>query len=454
MAGSWINQCLLLSLLAASLFLAAPNAVAQVPHSHSPAEEEIAAPADHPEQGLTLADLERLALQRNPTLVQAAAQIQSARGRALQAGLPFNPTIGYTSEQIGVLGTAGELHGGFIQQEIVTAGKLRLSRAKYQQEAYQATLQAVAQELRVVNSIHLAFYDVLATQRLLEVQRELAENAQAAVTTTEQLFNVGQANEPDRLQAEIDVHRELSTLKGTEAQHFRNWQQLIALVGAPELPLTPLIGSFELDDKPLDWESELARLLAESPELNVARSEVSRDRITVTREQVESIPNIVVQGTAGYNFEAEDDVYGAQVSLVLPLFDKNQGTIREARGELMRAQAEVNRLELDLRRRLADAFYRYEIARTTASDYRDNSLPKARRAYELYTEYFNNRRATWPQVLVAQRTYAQMQEDNVNTLIALRRARVEIEGMLLIDGLVEPPAPTPQGHIESTPRPR
>ena len=58
---------------------------------------------------LSLEDVEGMALANNPTLVQANAQFQGEQGAAYQAGLPFNPVIGYTSEQIGVNGTAGEL---------------------------------------------------------------------------------------------------------------------------------------------------------------------------------------------------------------------------------------------------------------------------------------------------------------------------------------------------------
>src|SRR5262249_24627826 len=49
--------------------------------------------------GLTLADLEHMALQGNPTLSQAAAQVEAARGRALQAGLYPNPTVGYEADR-------------------------------------------------------------------------------------------------------------------------------------------------------------------------------------------------------------------------------------------------------------------------------------------------------------------------------------------------------------------
>lgn len=403
---------------------------------------------------LGLADLEQIALQRNPTLVQAAAQIEMSRGKALQAGLYPNPTIGYISEQIGVEETAGELQGGFIQQEIVTAGKLRLSRAKYQQEAYQAAIQATAQQLRVVNGIHMAFYEVLAAQRLIEVHRELAKNAENAVTTTQELINVGQANEPDLLQAQIEAQRAQVMLGNAEKRYRRDWEHLVTLLGAPEIPPSLLAGQLEPEGPRLEWESALCRILQESPELEFIRAEVVRDQITVQREQVEPIPNIIVRGTAGYNAETREDVYGVQVGIRLPIFDRNQGTIQQTRAELMRAHADVTRVELDARRRLADAFHRYETAWDSADDYRDNTLPKARQAFELYMEYFRNRRATWPQVLVAERTYFQYREEYVNTLVGLRHAEVEINGLLVVDGLTQPPAPTPQGHINATPKPR
>ena len=405
-------------------------------------------------EGLSLADLEAMALQHNPTLAQAAALIGISQGRALQAGLYPNPTIGYTSEQIGVEGTAGELQGGFLQQEIVTAGKLRLSRAKYQQEAYQAQVQAMAQQLRVVNGIRMAFYEVLAAQRLIDLHRELLQNAEDAVRTTEELFNVGQANEPDLLQAQIEAEQARVDLGNAEKRYRRDWQHLVNLIGVPTLAPAPLDGMLEPEGPPLDAEQALSTVLQESPELQFNRAEVVRDRITVQRERVEPIPNVVARFVGGKNFESGDDVFGAQIGFSLPIFDRNQGTICQAQAELARAQADVVRLELALRTRFADAYNRYATAWDLARSYQETSLPKAQRAYELYQDYFRQRRATWPQVLVAERAYVQYQREYIDTLVTLRRAEVEINGLLAVDGLTQPPSPTPQGHISSTPRPR
>lgn len=411
-------------------------------------------PAEQASPALTLPDLELIAVANNPTLAQAAAQVDIARAKALQAGLYPNPTIGYTSEQIGIAGTAGEQQGMFIQQEIVTGGKLRLSRAKYQQEAYAAELQAHAQRLRVLNSIHIAFYEVLAVQEIIEVHRRLVKNADEAVKTTEELLNVGQANKADLLQAEIEARRARVSLKNAETRYRRNWEHLVNMVGEPNLKSRTLIGKLEPEGPALDRETSLNQVLLESPEIQFALAEVRRDQIMVERERKEPIPNIQVQAAAGYNFEDRRTTADVRVGFRIPVFDRNQGTVRQAQADLARARAEVIRVELTLRNRWAEAFSRYESARESAKDFREATLPKAKEAFELYVDAYKKRRAAWPQVLVAQRTYYQFGEEYVNTLAELKRAEVEIRGLLLVDGLKAPTGATPGGHIDAVPKPR
>ena len=400
-----------------------------------------------------------MALQKNPTLAQAAAQVGASQSRALQAGLCPNPILSYDAEQVGAASerrgsSLGERQGASLEQVIVTAGKLRLSRAKYNQEAYQAELQRVAQQHRVVNGLHTAFYEVLAVQQLIEVRRTLMANAQDAVKTSEEMLNVGQGNAPDLLQAEVEVHRAKVSLGEAQKRYVRNWQYLVTLAGTPELPPTPLVGKLEPEGPPLDWESSLCRLLQESPELLNAQAEVVRDQITLQREKVEPIPDIRLRAATGYNFEVRRTTADVSVGFAIPIFNRNQGTIKEVQYILAQAQAEVCRVELSLRRRLAEAFHRYQNERESVEDYRANSLPKAQKAYDLYLDYFRKRRAAWPQVLVSKRTLAQLQEEYITALIDLRRAEIEIRGLLLVDGMSPPNPPTPQGHLESVPTPR
>ena len=433
-------------------------AAAVVPAANAPTGVVAAAvpPTAAPAAGapLTVADLEQLALTHNPTLVQAAAYVEAARGKALQAGLPFNPTIGMQLEQIGAANTAGEARWFTLQQQIVSGGKLRLSRLKYQQEADLAEIQAHAQRLRVVNGLARAYFSVLAAQRSVENHRRLQENAAEAETTSRQLVNVGQGNQQDLLQAEVEAAQARVALRNREARLREDWNELATLVGVADLPQQPLAGQLEPDGPPLTWDESLARLLQESPELTFAVAKVKQDQTTVQRERREPIPNVTVRGAVGYNFETRNNTADVAFSLPAPLFDRNQGTVRQATADLARSQAEVTRVQLDLQRRLAAAFTRYETARAEVENFRDVVMPKARKAAELYEEQLKARRAAFPQVLVARRTVYQLSEEYNTSLEQFRRAEVEVRGLLLVDGLAAPRDPAPPGHINATPRPR
>jgi outer membrane protein, heavy metal efflux system len=409
---------------------------------------------------LTLGELELLALEKNPTLAQAAALVDIARAKSFQAGLHMNPVVGYEGEQMGLRGERssarwGERQGAFIQQEIITGGKLQLSRLKYQKEAFAAEIQAHAQRIRVVNGLQIAFYETLATQRLVEIEKRTLKIAEDAQKTTAELVNVGQANEPDLLQAEVEANRARVSLKKAEARHRQARNRLAVAVGVPDLDMRPLAGELEPADPPISREETLVAILRDSPEIQVALAEVERDQIAVERERREPIPNVIVRGATGYNFENRSTTTDISVGIRLPVWDRNQGTIVQAQADLARARAEVTRVELSVRHRFADVYQEYESALASVKDYREQSLPKARKARDLYQEFFKKRRAAWPQVLVAERTLTHLEEDYVDALFELRRSEVRLRGLLLgDDGLATPPAPTPRGHIEATPRPR
>ncbi len=190
-----------------------------------------------------------------------------------------------------------------------------------------------------------------------------------------------------------------------------------------------------------------------------ARSFKPRNRRSVAIKSwcaasAEPIPNILVQAVTGYNYEFGVQTAGVQLGIALPIFNRNQGTIREAMADLSRDYAEYERVALSLRHQLAKVYTRYQDAAQSVEDYRAGSLPVARRAYEMQVASYRERRTPWRQVLASRRVYFDMSKDYVESLLELRRAEVEISGMLLVDGLSSPSTPTSQGHIEAVPTPR
>ena len=392
---------------------------------------------------LRLEDLEQMALQHNPTLAQAAARIRAARGRKIQAGLYPNPSVGYTADEVstGPVIRGGE-HGFFLEQEIVTGGKLRLSRSVFAREETQAEAEAEMQKYRVLNTVRLFYYQALGAQRLVELRSKLAGLVRQAVDISRQLYNVGQADQPDVLEAEVEMQRAELALIAARNNRERIWRQLAAVVGVPSLRSAPLAGTLDESVPELELDSILESLLRESPEIKIAQAGVARAEQALKRTRVEWIPNISVRGGLRNNRELLE-LGGKPVGLEgfvdvgvrIPIFDRNQGNVEAARGELERARHEVQRVKLGLRARLAAAYRDYQDSLALVRKYRDEMLPRAQRAYDLYLNSYQQMAAAYPQVLIAQRTLFQLHADYVHALVNLRQTVVQIRGLLLVDGL-------------------
>jgi outer membrane protein, heavy metal efflux system len=67
--------------------------------------------------------------------------------------------------------------------------------------------------------------------------------------------------------------------------------------------------------------------------------------------------------------------------------------------------------------------------------YRTRVVPRARQAYEMYLSNFRQMAASYPQVLIAQRTLFQVEAEYARALVALRRSAVALRGFLLTGGL-------------------
>lgn len=420
----------------------------QDPHKDHAGPAAGAREAPQAQQGgrrLRLEDLEKMALESNPTLAQAAAEVRAAEGRKLQAGLYPNPVVGPTAAEIsrGPIIRGGEW-GGFLEQRIVTAGKLGLNRQIVEQERLQAEATAQAQRFRVLNTIRSLYYEALGAERLINVRSELAKIANVAVKTSRELLNVGQADQPDLLEVEVEAQRADLALTMAKNNKARVWRQLASVVGRSSLEPAPLEGKLE-DVPKLELDNALAALLRESPEIRVAEAGIARADASVRRARVEKIPDIVARGGLHYNRELLEQnlrPVGLEgffdVSIQLPIFNRNQGAVAAARAESERARLEVERVKLSLRARLAAVYNEYQNGLIVVERYQKDMLPRARKAHELYLNSFRQMAAAYPQVLISQRNWFQLEEDYVKSLVGVWRSALEIQGLLLMGGLEAP----------------
>ena len=295
---------------------------------------------------LTLEQLQEMALTNNPTLAQAKAGVRAAAGRSQQAGLWPNPTIGYRGDEIRGGSYGGGEQGVFVQQNVILGGKLGLDRKIFDAEGKQAAAEADEQRLRVENGVRIAFYQSLAMQAMVETRAKLRDIAKDAAETTRQLFNVGQADEPDVLEADVEADQDDLAVITEQQEQQRAWSVLAAVVGKPDLALEHLHGDLEeLPD--VDAEQILQTILRDSPAVKIAQLGVTRAEAESVRAQHESIPDLFLRAGYAYSFEQLDSVVPpraagseafAEVGVNLPIFNRNQGNIAAADADRERAK--------------------------------------------------------------------------------------------------------------------
>jgi len=396
---------------------------------------------------ISLEELQQMALQNNPTFAQATANIRAAGGRKQQSGLYPNPTVGYLGEEIRGGSFRGGEQGFFVQQDIVTAGKLGLNRNIFEQEKKQAETEAEEQKLRVITNVKMSYIQALAAQQTLELRHDLSKLAQDAVDTSHQLANVGQADTPDVLEAEVEAQQAELAVTMAEQNQQRVWKELTAVVGNTKLPLMHLEGSLE-DSQPVDAEDLVDKIVNESPAVKIAELGVKKAEASLARAKREPIPDLQLRAGMQQNRELSETtgrpvgLQGfADVGLQIPIFNRNQGNIATSKADLERAKREVDRVKLALRERAASVVQGYTYSQTAASRYKSQMIPRAQKAYEMYAKKYKEMAAAYPQVLIAQRTLMQLQVAYVNALESIATNSVALHSYLLTDGLEAPSQP-------------
>lgn len=385
---------------------------------------------------LSLDQLTDLAISQNPAIRQAEARIRALQGKCLQAGLAPNPTAGYIASEIGDQGKAGQ-QGAYVGQTFVTADKLCRAQAVVAAEISAASSELAAMRMRVQTDVRLRFYETLLAQRRVVVAGNLANSTAEAVAASQSLVEAQEIPLAGLLQTEIQQENAAVSLRTAENRLRQAWRQLAAVVGVVDLPRQLLEGDITEAPAELHWESQLARLQTVSPELAAALAEVRRARRAVDLAIAQATPNVTTQFSVQQDTADDRTLTGVQVGMPIPLWNRNQGRIRQAQAELSEAYRNLERLELSLARRLAEVYRQYADARVLAAAYAEKILPRSQRTFDLVKTGYEQGEVGYLDLLTAQRTYFQTNLAYLDALGTMWQSYFLIDGLLLDRSLAE-----------------
>jgi outer membrane protein, heavy metal efflux system len=375
------------------------NAPAEIPAA-MPTPEEALAAADV--DGLTLDMLIGLADAHHPRLTTAYQRMQSARGRAWQAGLYPNPVVSVSSPQVD--GNESQ-YNGFVQQEIVTAKKLKLDVAAVEREVSQAQCEWQRERMAILTNLRVQFYQTLAAQTRVTVLERLVKTAQRSKDVSERLLMAGEGTKGDKLLFEIEVERAEVDLANTRTIYELGRRQLAILAAVPDFEIAALAGDLNLVLRDYELTDLRMQVAAANPQANIARLEIDRRAYRLTRARVEPVPNIGVMAGAQRQVGIPSENQGLfQINVSVPLWNKNQGQIFAAEAELAGSRAELQRVELDLGQQAAEALASYQTAVQLVDRYDQQILPRARETQQISQNLYAQGQIDFLRLLQSQKT--------------------------------------------------
>jgi cobalt-zinc-cadmium efflux system outer membrane protein len=396
------------------------------------------APAFAGEREFDLQQALEVAMQSNGDLKALRDERGSAEAGRIKAGLFPNPVLEMD-------GTTGELTGSRfentlsvgVSQEILTAGKRgkRLQTAMKAMESFDCRVDNAARLL--VEQVKSAFYDLLLAGKKVELaERSIALNTQLLDVTT-QRFDAGDVPELDVNLARVETARSEGRKAEAERELYPARAKLLILMGLSRDETADFSGSLEA--KP--FTGSIAGLkglaLASRPDLRALLAEREKGDAEVALALAERIPNVTVGAgyqrensaidVAGEEIKSRDNLIGVKVSVPIPLFDRNQAGIREAKARRGSAENRYAFTRLSIEREVESAFYSLTAAEKTISIYTREILPQLEENLKLVQEAYRLGEVGILPVIEEQKKFFEVNDGYLTALYNRQAALVKLE---------------------------
>ena len=376
----------------------------------------LAAQAQPPTR-LTLQKALEMAEQGNLNLVaarlrraQTLARIQIARQRP-------NPAVTFESSR------DAPHQSLFLEQPLELGFKrqYRIEVARREGELTDLEISVLAREVR--RNTREAYYGVARARAEAEFEARVQKLAERLRQIAQERYQAGAVAQLEVLRAEAGVSSAQAEFEVAQQRQRVSLSQLNALLNQPVSQVWELAGSLEDPLPGLTMEEVLQKAYARNPELQRLAQEQRVEQSRLSLFKAERLPDLTVGFGAVLNSPPEFQT-GArgQLSLVLPLFSRNQGEIAESRATQRVLESQALAARRTVTGSVERAYFELEALQTQVKIYREKLLPTAHRLEGLAEESYRAGKTDILFVLDAQRNVQEVERNYLASLFALQGA--------------------------------
>ena len=394
-----------------------------------------------PAREVTVAALVDEAILNHPELQAARLEVDAAGARIQQAGLRPNPMLELGGQK--ALGPDNNVSIGVsLPLDLNGRKEGRVGVAERERDVRRA--QLADRERRLRAEIRMKAGEVLAARRNLTTTVELLDTNQRALEVVRNRVREGAAPAIDENIQLVEVNRLEASRTILTSRVEVLFLQLKTAAGVPADMSLALRDELRVTPVDVDADRAIALALEQRPDIRSARAETAAGTARMRKEQAEArwdaSVNVGYQRmdtgfdlmaqTASGSLRPIQDVFhyfGAGVSIMLPVRNRNQGNIAAAEAETRAAERRVRLAELTARQEVAAALAQQAAARRAVDLYENGVRDVARRNVDIVRQSYELGRGSLLDVVGEQRRYLEVETGFTMVLKDLYDAAVEIE---------------------------
>lgn len=382
---------------------------------------------------LALRDALALALARNPELASYSWERRARESRALQERLLPNPELGLEVENFGGNAPGGALDVSettlLLSQLFETGGKRSKRSRLAGLEADLADWSYEAKRLEIITETNVAFAEALAARERLLLSEEMFHLSDRVYGVVSERVEAGKVSPLEETKALVS--RSLSRIrmekdrKGLAAAMKR----LASLWGGAAPRFEAVAGSLDIPES-LPVPDSIDSLTAENPGIARWETELEQKRTALALAKARRFPDPSLSGGIRWFGETDDRLFVLGLSVPLPIFDRNQGGVREAEYTLARAREERRAAYTRIRTDLSEALTAMSSAHSEAVVLKEVAVPAAERAFEAASEGYRYGKFGFLDVLDAQKTFAEVRYGYIDAAVEFHRSKAGVERLI------------------------
>ena len=406
------------------------------------------------EQGgpMTLQKAISMALVRNPQLDIFSLEQRAREARALQSGLLPNPQF-----EIMVEDAAGSGNfNGFSQSQttiqlsqLIELGGKRSARLRAGNLFGKlAGWDYETKRMDVLTQVSKAYVDVLKAQQQARLEEDLVSLGEKFLNAVAERVKAGKVAALEKTKAEVALSSMQIQLEKVKRELKVARRNLSATWGSAQPLFDSALGDL-YSISPVPSMEQLVVRLENNPDLERWTTELEQKQAILDRELSKRIPDLKLSGGFRRIEETDDSALVFGISIPLQLFDRNQGSIDEARHQLAKANAEKRAREIKVKKIFLGAFNKVEFAHSQVISIQTKILPGAQKAFDGINEGYRFGKFGYLDVLDSQKTLFEAKGQYLEALADYHKAVADVE-RLIGEPVVSanPPLEKPEGEMQ------